>query len=154
VIGHPVLLLFAGAALWTLATFVAPLLTSAISGALYAAGGVVCHQLPTRSFHLSSGPLAVCARCFGLYLGAVIGFGLAAAQRQRIGRFSRAPALIAICAAPTVATLAGEWLLAWPVGNPARFLAALPLGAAVAMTIGAAVADDYRQAAARTELVR
>lgn len=153
-IGHPVLLLFAGAALWTLATLVAPLLTSVLSTLLYAAGSVVCHQLPTRTFHLSAGPLAVCARCFGLSLGAVIGFGVAAAHRQRIVRFSRALTLIATCAAPTAATLAGEWLLAWPVGNGARFLAALPLGAVVAMTIGAAVADDYRKATARTELVR
>jgi uncharacterized membrane protein len=154
VIGHPVLLLFAGAALWTLATFLAPLLTSAISGLLYAAGGVVCHQLSTRTFHISAGPLAVCARCFGLYLGAVIGFGMAFVQRQRIVRFSHALALIGVCAAPTAATLAGEWLLAWPVGNRARFLAALPLGLSVAMAIGAAVADDYRKATARTECVR
>lgn len=33
----------------------------------------ICHQMPERSFHLFGFPLAVCARCTGIYLGAFIG---------------------------------------------------------------------------------
>jgi len=34
---------------------------------VYAAGGVVCHQLPDRSFLLWGHQLPVCARCTGIY---------------------------------------------------------------------------------------
>ncbi len=34
---------------------------------------VVCHQQPARSFHLWGHPLAVCARCTGIYFGAFCG---------------------------------------------------------------------------------
>jgi uncharacterized membrane protein len=33
----------------------------------------VCHQLPERSFEAFGHPLAVCHRCFGLYLGTALG---------------------------------------------------------------------------------
>jgi uncharacterized membrane protein len=33
----------------------------------------VCHQRPERSFVLWGAPLAVCARCTGIYAGAVLG---------------------------------------------------------------------------------
>jgi uncharacterized membrane protein len=154
VIGHPVLALFAGAALWTAAMGFAPLLPAGIDAAVYAGGGVVCHQLPGRTFHLSSGPLAVCARCSGLYLGAVIGFGTIVLLRRRTVRFNHALAVLGVSAVPTAATLVGEWIGLWLVGNASRFVAALPLGAIVAFTIGAAVAADVRQAAARAEMVR
>jgi uncharacterized membrane protein len=33
----------------------------------------VCHQIPERSFHISGYPLAVCARCTGIYGGFLLG---------------------------------------------------------------------------------
>lgn len=33
----------------------------------------LCHQMPKRSFHLEGLPLAVCARCAGVYAGSVLG---------------------------------------------------------------------------------
>ena len=33
----------------------------------------ICHQLPERSFSLFGSPVAVCARCLGLYLGFLVG---------------------------------------------------------------------------------
>ena len=35
--------------------------------------GRMCHQIDERSFHLDGHPLAVCARCFGIYVGYLIG---------------------------------------------------------------------------------
>src|SRR5262249_26179605 len=35
--------------------------------------GRVCHQLPERSLWIQGQPMAVCARCFGIYLGYFIG---------------------------------------------------------------------------------
>ena len=34
----------------------------------------ICHQLPARSFFLDGHQLAVCSRCFGVYLGLLLGF--------------------------------------------------------------------------------
>ena len=35
--------------------------------------GRVCHQIADRSFHVAGHPLAVCARCFGIYVGYLAG---------------------------------------------------------------------------------
>ena len=40
-----------------------------IGGILYQAFSYVCHQQPERSFFIAGLPLAVCARCTGLYAG-------------------------------------------------------------------------------------
>lgn len=38
-----------------------------------AIGYAVCHRISDRSFHLDGRPLALCARCSGMYLGALLG---------------------------------------------------------------------------------
>ena len=35
--------------------------------------GRVCHQVADRSFHVAGHPFAVCARCFGIYVGYLAG---------------------------------------------------------------------------------
>lgn len=40
---------------------------------IFAAGSVICHQLPERSFFLDGRQLPVCARCTGLYLSGAAG---------------------------------------------------------------------------------
>lgn len=40
---------------------------------LYRSFSALCHQMPERSFHLFGSPLAVCARCSGVYIGALAG---------------------------------------------------------------------------------
>lgn len=42
-------------------------------GKLDAVGYAVCHQLDERSFHVNGQRLPLCARCSGMYLGAVLG---------------------------------------------------------------------------------
>lgn len=128
-------------------------LTYGFALAVYAAGSVVCHQLPWRSFHLWSAPLPVCARCTGIYLGAAFA-ALAALTRadRQDGRFARTPvaavktrypplapgrtkgyALILACI-PTALTLAYEWTTATPA-NWIRAAAGAPLGAAAAWIV-------------------
>jgi uncharacterized membrane protein len=134
-------------ATWTAAVLAAPLLESS---AIYAAAGLICHQLAERTFHFGAGPVAVCARCLGLYAGGLA--GLIAGEWLGVARggTARARALVGLAAVPTAATLAAEWLLAWPVGNHARFVAALPLGAAAAYVVAAAIAADRRRSPATT----
>jgi hypothetical protein len=107
---------------------------------VYAAGSIICHQLPARSFYLWSAQMPVCARCTGLYAGAAI----AALCLMRGTRWPRLPpasravrARLAAAALPTLATLAIEWTTGPAPSNIVRALAGLPLGAAVAWAIGA-----------------
>src|SRR4051794_2031081 len=51
----------------------ASLPVSALLVAVYGLGSIVCHQLPARSFHLWAAQMPVCARCAGIYGGAVLG---------------------------------------------------------------------------------
>jgi uncharacterized membrane protein len=110
----------------------------------YRVGSVVCHQDPERSFTFGGIPIPVCARCTGLYAGAVLGAlaALHAVGRRRrpaMGFASVRLALIA-CALPTALLWLAEWLIGVRVGNLARWTGALPLGAAVSWVIGLAIA--------------
>ncbi|HLE23745.1 MAG TPA: DUF2085 domain-containing protein [Anaerolineales bacterium] len=60
-----------------------------------AVGYAVCHRIDLRSFHLGTRALPLCARCSGMYLGALAAFGgLLALGKSRHGGFPR-PALMA-----------------------------------------------------------
>jgi uncharacterized membrane protein len=39
-------------------------------------GYAICHQIPERSFHIHGQQLPLCARCTGIYMGALAGFTL------------------------------------------------------------------------------
>lgn len=145
-----------GAVLWVAALVAAPLLASSQSAAavatgvvVYRAASVVCHQIPERSFWISALPLAVCARCFGLYLGAA-----AASTAMLAGWPRRSPAsgepgtkagrwsgvvVLAIAAVPTAVSWVVERAGWAGVANTVRFLAALPLGLAAAWIVLAAL---------------
>ncbi len=70
-----------------------------------AVGYAICHRIDSRSFHIGSVQLPLCARCTGIYLGVVLGVaGLAAVGRQRSGAF---PPLRVTVAAILFITLMG-----------------------------------------------
>ena len=97
----------------------------------------ICHQEPDRTFHWGMTAWAVCARCLGLYLAAPAGAAaaLAPAFRAREVDPRAVVAVLAAAGAPTAATWLAEHLGGLPVGNSARFAAALPLGAALAWVL-------------------
>ncbi len=51
---------------------------------LYSLFAIVCHQQPERSLWLAGSPLAVCARCSGIYFGALLGLLLQLPARRRL----------------------------------------------------------------------
>ncbi len=57
-------------------------------GKLDAIAYAVCHRIADRSFHIGNVPLPLCARCTGMYLGAVTGLVF---QFLRGGKRSKAP---------------------------------------------------------------
>ena len=65
-----------GALLWTGGTFLAPWLTahdSVLGGWMRLVYRPGCHQIADRCLDFGFGPMAVCARCAGLYIGGCLG---------------------------------------------------------------------------------
>ncbi len=109
------------------------------SAIVWLAGSFICHQRPERSFHAEGVQYPVCARCTGLYVAAP--FGLLAVmllRRRATATYRRWRYIVLIAAVPTVVSILLE-----QVGGPSdtisRMMAALPLGAALAGFVGAAV---------------
>jgi uncharacterized membrane protein len=54
-----------------------------------AIGYAVCHRISSHSFHMDGRPLPLCARCSGMYLGALFGLVYQLITGKRSGGFSR-----------------------------------------------------------------
>jgi uncharacterized membrane protein len=141
--------------IWNVALLAAPAGTMrTTSGLTYMAGALICHQQPERSFHRDGAQYPVCARCHGLYAGAMLGVlawvGLAGVQRAPRARAQRwlSPhslrALLALVALPTLVTVALAWTGVWDAPNLLRALLAVPLGLAIAVVVAAVAAGDLR----------
>ena len=111
---------------------------------VYGVGRLICHQRPERSFYLFGAPLAVCARCAGIYAGAAL-MAIVEGVRARpavprssdvsgaAGGAARRVLLVAIT--PTVATLLYEWTTHHMPGHWTRAATGAVLGAAVAWIV-------------------
>jgi uncharacterized membrane protein len=117
--------------LWIAAIVFAPWLAGRaprMAAYLYACFTPLCHQIPERSFTLFGYPLAVCARCTGLYAGALA--GLIAYPRLRGFAGVRLPdvRLFFLLAGPIAVDAAARWIGLWSSGNAVRFLTAFAAG--------------------------
>ncbi len=97
-----------------------------------------CHQMPDRSLDLGCGPLAVCARCSGLYAGGLIallcGALLGVRTRPRL-------MWVAVALAPSALDF-GLALTGLPhLSNWPRFLVAIPPGLLLGLLLADAIAD-------------
>lgn len=126
------ILTLAGSLLWLGGIILAPWLrsrSSPLTPFLYACFTPVCHQIPERSFELFGFPMAVCARCFGIYAGFLAGMVLYAIRRS----FStvRLPntALFLTLSAPIVCDTAANVFGLWHTSNTLRFFLGLAWGA-------------------------
>ena len=142
------------AVLWCAAIVTAPLLPPLVSAAVYAAGSVVCHQIPERSFHLGTSQLAVCARCLGIYAGGAAGAVAAAVSwRQPEGlltsKSNLVRSVVGLATLPTVITVTLEVLGMWSTTNETRALAGLPLGIATSFVATAFAKLHYKSCVPR-----
>ena len=113
----------------------------------YAAGSVVCHQLPERSFYWGQWQFPVCSRCTGLYLSAAVGLAVwTVVRRLRPLRIEPRLAITVLIAAalPTTVSLATAAIGLWDASNAGRALLAVPLGAAAGVLVTAVAAKDLR----------
>jgi uncharacterized membrane protein len=134
-----ILLMALAAVAWLALVIAAPALPVPIAGVMYLAGSLICHQLPERSFHLFGAQLPVCARCLGIYAGVAIGLSAHAVGFQivKTGAASIRRLRVALLAgvAPTVVTVALEWMALWEPSNAVRACAGLALGVPIAFVV-------------------
>jgi uncharacterized membrane protein len=122
------------------AIIAAPLATSAARPEgwfLYQAFEPFCHQQGERSWHVQGYPLAVCARCFGLYIGLLLAALLGLRLEVRT---------IAIALTLVGASWGAEFTALAAVPDPIRFLTGLALGFSTGAVVlaWAAPADGER----------
>src|SRR4051812_13308281 len=67
----------------------ATVLSTALIAGVYGIGSLICHQLPERSYALWHAQMPVCARCTGIYAGAVIGAVTRALRTAKAVRLER-----------------------------------------------------------------
>jgi uncharacterized membrane protein len=140
--------------MWSAALIAAPRDGSPrLSAMTYAAGSLICHQRPDRSFHYHGAQYPVCARCLGLYLGSVAGVllwaglaGVGARPKPRAHWLTirRARALLIGIGVPTIASVGTGMLGLWDANNIVRAVLAWPLGATIAAVSAAVAAGDLR----------
>jgi uncharacterized membrane protein len=86
-----------------------------VLGKADAVGYAVCHRISLRSFQLGDRQLPLCARCSGMFLGAVLGLVYQAAQGRK-GKMPPLPVLL----------LFGMLALAWALDGSNSFLMLIP----------------------------
>jgi len=135
----------AGAALLVALIVAAPMLRAAgalgAAAAIYRGFGTVCHQIGARSFHVEGFQLAVCARCFGLYVGALLGVGVYPLARPVSGRETPDRVWLLLAAVPTAVDFALGFFGVWENTHLSRFLTALLLGVVSAFYIVPGLVD-------------
>jgi hypothetical protein len=128
-------------------------LASALILGVYGIGSLVCHQLPERSYHVWTAQMPVCARCAGIYFGAVLGALTSAfrtARRGRpwsaLGRSTLRPdgvrIALALAVVPTLLTLVYEWTTGDMPSHAIRAAAGVPIGVVVAWLVVAAAENQ------------
>jgi uncharacterized membrane protein len=115
-------------------SFAAPLLEARghhVSGwAIYQLFAPLCHQIPERSFYVAGHPLAVCARCAGVY----VGYALCLALYPLVRSLQRTDAprrrWLIIASLPCVLDFLVNFLTPWHNTHASRAVTGAMLGAA------------------------
>jgi len=114
----------------------APLLKAggfeAAAASVYGAFTLLCHQMDERSFHVAGFKMAVCARCLGLYAGALAGALVYPLVRPVVRRDLPWRGWLLAAAVPTSIDFALGFFHVWENTHASRFLTASLLGVVVA----------------------
>ena len=102
---------------------------------LYHAFSFVCHQIPERSYFIAGQPFAVCARCFGLY----VGFTLASFAYPLVRSLQKTDApprkWLFIAAAPLAIDYALGLFGIWNNTHSSRFITGALLGSVAVLYV-------------------
>lgn len=111
----------------------------------------VCHRIELRTFHLGDRPLPLCARCTGMYLGAMVSLiYFLASGRGRSGRFPPKPVLAVLAAFAAVFAVDGmNSYLGFFEGGPQLYepsnVLRLISGTLLGITLGTVVYAGFNQ---------
>jgi uncharacterized membrane protein len=97
--------------------------------------GHVCHQIPSRAFHLAGHPFAVCARCTGIYFGFAAGVLLYPLVRSLKRTDTPARKWLLLAAAPAVLDFALGLVGVWENTHLSRALSGALLGLAASFYV-------------------
>ncbi len=113
-----------GIMIWMILIVAAPYLQSQSSNLakfIYAVFAPTCHQLPSRCMQAFGYPLAVCARCMGIYAGFLLGTILFPFLRGFSAPSLPQAKMIIFVSVPIVMDAAGNFLGVWSSSNWVRF---------------------------------
>ena len=135
-------------AAWVFAIVLAPLAQGNgfenLAAPIYKFFSFICHQLDWRSFYVENHKFAVCARCFGVYFGLLLGFVIYPLLRK-IDEIEPLPRFWLFLAMIPIAI---DWSLGafdiWENTHLSRFITGLILGAACAIYIVPALVEIFR----------
>jgi uncharacterized membrane protein len=130
------------------AIFAAPVLASrgdaASSWLIYHSFASLCHQIAGRSFYVAGHPLAVCARCAGVYVGFTLSLLLYPLLRD-VRRTDAPPrAWLLAAAAPTTVDFLINFLTPWHNTHWSRALTGALLGAVAVFYVAPGLVDLAR----------
>ena len=115
-----------------------------VARALYHTFGAVCHQLPARAYYLNGQPLAVCARCTGIYAGFAVGALCYPLVRSLARTDIPARDWLLLAALPTCVDFTLGVTGLWANTHTSRALTGALLGAAMAFYIVPGLLDLSR----------
>lgn len=113
-----------GIIIWIGAMFLAPYLRCESLPSnffVYAIFSPVCHQIPSRSFHVFGYPLAVCVRCLGIYFGFFVGTALYPILQGFSSLTLPKNRAFLILSFPIVLDTIGNFFHIWSTSNGMRF---------------------------------
>lgn len=125
-----------------------------VSRPIYKFCSFICHQIPTRSFHIEEHQFAVCSRCFGVYFGLFLGFVIYPVFRkmEEIEPLPRFWLFLAM------APIGIDWSFGvfgiWENTHLSRFVTGLILGTACAVFIVPALIEIFRLLSGKQKLKR
>ena len=104
----------------------------------------VCHQIPERAFYLEGHPLAVCARCTGIYVGFAAGVLVYPLVRSLRRGDTPARKWLLMAAVPTLFDFALGFFGIWENTHWSRALTGALLGAVAAFYVVPGLMDLSR----------
>lgn len=125
---HKLILIYAltlmGITVWIALILLAPYLrsqSSMLATFIYAVFAPTCHQIPARCIHAFGHPLAVCARCLGIYVGFLLGTVIFPLIKGFSVPSLPQAKMIILVSVPIVIDAAGNILGVWSSSNWVRF---------------------------------
>ena len=139
--------------IWSAVILVAPFAAAfgfeSTANSIYSFFSYICHQMPSRSFHVLEHQFGVCSRCSGVYFGLVLG-SIGYSFFRSIYEINPLPRIWLIL---SMIPIGIDWSLTffgiWENTFASRFITGLILGVACAVFIVPALAELAQILAAR-----